>query len=104
MQSDSITSATENDILPTVRARKLLQRARIDFDLVRQQQRPRYAKFKFMIYDGGTTVYEARGYTIWKAHRIAGLRRGRAYYETGTAIDVTVPISSRALSYGEKGK
>jgi hypothetical protein len=92
---------TENDVLSTRQAKELLRLARSDFDLARRHERPRYAKFQYMLYDGGTTVYHGRGYTITSVHSIAGFRRGKAYYNTGAGITLAGPITNRRLWYSE---
>jgi len=94
---------TERDVLPARKAHELLQFARTDFELIRHDRQPRYAKFHHMLYDGGTTVYQGRGYTITRTHRIAGFRHRTAYYETGLGITLTQPITQRDLWYSEDG-
>jgi hypothetical protein len=92
---------TDKDILQTEQARRLLRCAQTDFYLVHRHQPPRYAMFKTMLYDGGTTFYEGRGYALTKVHRIAGFRHGKAYYETGTSISFHAPITNKDLWYSE---
>jgi hypothetical protein len=95
------TFPTEKDVLPTREARQLLRRARIDFALVQQRKSPRYAKLDIALYDGGTRIYKGRGYSLTDSHRIAGVRRGKVYYEEGAGISLTKPITNTYLWYSE---
>jgi hypothetical protein len=92
---------TDKDVLPTREARELLRLARIDFVLVRQRKSPRYAKLQIALYDGGTRIYQGRGYSLTDAHKIAGIRHGKAYYQQGPGITLTKPITNRDLWYSE---
>ncbi|MDQ3624545.1 MAG: hypothetical protein M3463_19020 [Verrucomicrobiota bacterium] len=87
--------------MPTSEARQLLLLARADFEQARRRQPPRHARLQYALYDGGTRIYEGRGYTLSDLHKISGVRNGRTFCHQGPSITLSMPITRRRLHYSE---
>ena len=93
---------TVEDVLPTARAQKLLQQARVDFERCRRRQKPKYARLWVSQRDGGTCTYTNTGYIVTAVRRLEAHNDTRTFsLHEGPSIKFSFPITRHDVSYSE---